>query len=300
MASSLASVDSTSLPSAADPVSGRQLPLSTRFQLGDQITPQQWAFLDEHGFLVFEGVASVAECERISAEADELAARWLREQRHKVFGVPLFIGKGAAGEPFISRLPFTSMFSDYIRGFVRDARFQPIRDLIGKDTRVGDEEKDGAVINRYLNVPGSAYPRLGWHTDGLRDLAYLRMPKQMLNVGLHFEEIRAQDGGLRLLPGTHKQGFRDMCFHKRYFVDHRPDPRELAVETRPGDLTLHDGRLWHRVERSPHTGVRSLRRSMYLPYLTDAYQPKSDASPTPFYHHLGVAMRRHSGLAKRL
>jgi phytanoyl-CoA hydroxylase len=295
-----ATIASPSPSTAARPRSGRSLPLSTRFSLGDEITAQQWAFLDEHGFLVFAGVASEAECERISAEADRLAETWLREGRAEVFGIPLFEGRGPDGQPFISRLPFTSCFSDEIRAFVHDPRFVPIRDLIGANTRVGDREKDGVVMNRFLNVPGSAYPRLGWHTDGLRDLAYLRMPKRMLNVGLHFDRITAADGGLRLLPGTHTQGFRDMAFRKRYFVDHRPDPDEIAVETFPGDVTIHDGRLWHRVERSPHTGWRSLRRAMYLPYLTDEYQPKGEGSPTPIYHRVGRVMRRFGKLSSRL
>ena len=30
---------------------------------------------------------------------------------------------------------------------------------------------------------------------------------------------------------------------------------------------------------------------MYVPYLTDAYQPKDDQSKTPIYHYLGVAER---------
>jgi ectoine hydroxylase-related dioxygenase (phytanoyl-CoA dioxygenase family) len=278
-------------PPPTAPTSGRRLPLTTRFTLGAEITPQQWAFLDEHGFLIFDRVASPVECTQILSEADRLARRWLEEGRTGVNGIPLFVGKGLEGERFIARLPFTSLHSDYLHGFVRDPRFAPIRDLIGADTRVGDAEKDGLVINRYLNVPGSAYPRLGWHTDGLRDLAYLRMPQRMLNVGLHFDRVAAGDGGLRLIPGSHRQGFRAMCTRKLYFLDHRPDPAELAIETEPGDLTIHDGRLWHRVEQSPHTGARSIRRSMYLPYLTDAYQPKDESSPTPIYHHLGAALR---------
>jgi ectoine hydroxylase-related dioxygenase (phytanoyl-CoA dioxygenase family) len=209
-----------------------------------------------------------------------------------VYGIPLFAGKRKDGTPMIQRFPFTSCFSDSIKSFVRDERFAPVRRLVGADTRVGDQEKDGVVINRYLNVPGSVYPRLGWHTDGLRDLFYLRMPKQMLNVGLHFDRCTKDNGGLRLIPGSHKQGFFSMCFRKPYFVSHDVDPQELAVETEPGDLTVHDGRLWHRVQQSPHTGAASLRRSMYVPYLTDAYQPKGEKSGTPVYHHLGKVLRR--------
>lgn len=263
------------------------LPLTTRFRLGPTITDEQRAFLDEHGFLVFEQVASSEELAGMLADLEEVQARWLAENRKFLNGIPLFVGKGASGEPFIQRFTFTSMFAPAIRQFVLDQRFEPVRRLIGENARVGHDEKDGVVVNRYINVPGSAYPQLGWHTDGLRDLFYLRMPQQMLNVGLHFDRVTAAEGGLRLIPGSHNQGFWDMCFRKLYFVSHAPDPKEIAVETQPGDLTVHDGRLWHRVARSPHTGLQSLRRSMYVPYLTGPYEPKSDQSGTPAYHHLG-------------
>lgn len=268
------------------------LPIATRFTLGSRITPVQAAFLDLHGFLVFAQVARTDEVQQILAELARIEQQWLTEQRSEVFGIPLFTGRSDEGQPLIQRFPFTSCFSDYIKTFVRDDRFAPVRGLIGAETRVGDQEKDGVVINRYINVPGSVYPKLGWHTDGLRDLFYLRMPKQMLNVGLHFDRIKKEDGGLRLLPGTHKQGFLSMCFKKPYFVSHAADPQEIVVETEPGDLTVHDGLLWHRVQGSPHTGPRSLRRSMYVPYLTDEFQPKSEQSKTPLYHYLGTAARK--------
>jgi ectoine hydroxylase-related dioxygenase (phytanoyl-CoA dioxygenase family) len=268
------------------------LPLSTRFVLGSEITAEQRAFFDEHGFLVFAGVARPAEVEALTAAVDAVQARWVAEGRRAVHGIPVFIGKDPDGKPFISRFTFTSMFSDVVRSFVLDPRFEPIRRMVGADARVGHDEKDGVVVNRYLNVPGSAYPRLGWHTDGLRDLFYLRMPQPMFNVGLHFDRITAADGGLRLIPGSHRQGFWDMCFRKPYFISHGADPAEVAVETEPGDLTVHDGRLWHRVAQSPRSGWASLRRSMYVPYQTGPYEPKSDRSKTPFYHRLGALARR--------
>ena len=90
---------------------------------------------------------------------------------------------------------------------------------------------------------------------------------------------------------SNKQGFFSMAFGKIYYSD-RPDKKEIAVETHPGDLTVHDGNLWHRVALSTRKGPTSLRRSMYVPYLTDEFQPKDSKSKTPLYHHLGAAIRK--------
>lgn len=274
-----------------DDAEAAALPLSHRFTLGQEITGVQAAFFARHGFLVFAEVARRAELDLILAELDGVQARWIAEGRSKINGIPLFVGKDPDGAPFIQRFTFTSMFSPALRAFVLDPRFEPVRRMVGAEARVGHDEHDGVVINRYVNVPGSVYPRLGWHTDGLRDLAYLRRPQAMFNVGLHFDAIKAEDGGLRLIPGSHTQGLWDMAFRKLYFLDHRPDPAEIAVETLPGDLTVHDGRLWHRVAQSPHTGWRSLRRSMYVPYQTGPLATKTDDSPTPIYHSIGRALR---------
>lgn len=276
------------------------LPLDSRFRLGEELTPLQRAFFGRHGFIVFSRVASQEELDRMDAELHRIQDEWLAEGRKKVFGIPVFVGSDENGDPFIQRFAFTSVFSDVIRDFVRDPRFEPVRKLVGEDARVGDREKDGVVINRNLNVPGSAYPKLGWHTDGLRDLFYFRPVEPQLNVGLHFDRCTAEGGGLRVIPGTHRQGYRSMALRKPYFVWHKPDPEEIAVETEPGDLTVHDGRMWHRVQQSPHTGPKSLRRTMYVPYLTDDYQPKTEDSPTPPYHHIGRALRALRRLRAKL
>ena len=272
-------------------------PINTRFKLGTEITPQQHTFLETHGFLIFDQFASSDEVSAINAEVDRITTSFIEEKRTSVNGIPLFRGKHYDGGGSIQRLPFTSLFSQTIHNFLDDKRFQPIRTLIGEDTRIGHNEKDGCVVNTYFNSPQSAYPKLGWHTDGLRDLFYLRMPKQMLNVGLHLSNCPESNGGLRLLPGTHKQGFLSMCFRKPYFIYHRPDKKELAVETKAGDLTIHDGRLWHRVQQSPNQGAESFRRTMYVPFLTDAYDPKGTQSKMPLYHRLGEAMRRFKGVS---
>jgi len=271
------------------------LPVTTKFTLGDSITDEQKRFLEYYGFVHFESVASDDEIQTILSELDRIEAEWIGEKRRFVYGIPLFWGRDGRGQKFLQRFAFTSRFSSTISCFVSDSRFEPVRKLIGEDARVGEKEKDGVVVNRYLNVRQSAYKRLGWHTDGLRDLFYGRMPLQMLNVGLHLDRCTAEDGALRLIPSTHNQGLRDMLCRKLYFVSHDEDPNEIIVETQAGDLTIHDGRLWHRVAPSTKAAGATLRRTMFVPYLTGPYEPKTESARTPAYHHLGRVNRLFQG-----
>ncbi len=278
-----------------------ELPLGTRFQLRADITPVQYAFLQKNGYLVFAGVASPQEVDRILSEMDGVEAKLLREGIDRVHGVPVWFGTGIDGQLFLQRMGFASVHSPWLEAFVTDTRFEPIRRLIGENARIGTREKDGVVWNRYLNTPGSLRPDLAWHTDSLRDVFYNgTMPGPNLNVGLHFDRIRPEDGGLRVLPGTHTQSGRSTLFHKLHFVTNDDDPREVMVETWPGDLTVHDGRMWHRVKSSPFPGERSLRRSMYVPYVNDDYAPKgADAKTNTYMKVFDKVMGLKGALARR-
>ena len=280
-----------------DPLEAQRIASSladtTRFQLRAEVTPIQKSFLDRRGYLVFDRVARLHELEAILAELDRVEQELLAKGTRQVYGVPVWFGVDPDGKEYLQRMGFTSVYSDYLASFVRDDRFEPVRKLIGEGARIGDREKDGVVFNRYVRSEGSLRPNLAWHTDALRDVFYnWKMPGPMLNVGLHFDRIRPEDGGLRVLPGTHTQSASSTLFSKIHFVTEAPDPQEVAVETWPGDLTVHDGRMWHRVEGSVRTGWESLRRSMYVPYLLDAYQPKSENIPLMLYHRLFDAVLR--------
>lgn len=278
-----------------------ELPVNTRFQLRAFLTPVQYAFLDRYGFILFARVASPAEVERILAEVDAVERKLLDEGITEICGVPAWFGTGPDGQPWLQRMGFSSYYSPWLEAFVTDSRFEPIRRLIGEDARIGTREKDGVVFNRYVNLPGSLRPDLAWHTDALRDVFYNgEMPGPMLNVGLHFDRITPEDGGLRLIPGTHTQSAWSTLFHKIHFVTNDDDPREVMVETWPGDLTVHDGRMWHRVKGSPFTGPRSVRRSMYVPYVVDAYQPKDkDSKPAPYLRVFDLIMRLRGQAGRR-
>lgn len=260
------------------------LSYSTRFKLQDSVTPLQKAYLDHHGFLVFDQVVSTPEVAKLQEEILAVQAKLLGSGTTQVFGVPVWVGEDPDGKPYMQRTGFFSVQSEWAHDLFTSARFEAVRALIGTDARIGEREKDGVVVNRYVNARGSLRPNLGWHTDAMRDLFYnWKVPGPMLNIGIHMDRIRPEDGGLRLLPGTHRDPFLLMAFRKPYFVAHKPDRREVAVETWPGDLTVHDGRAWHRVQTSPHEGWKSERTSLYIPYVNDAYAPKDENSKPMWY-----------------
>lgn len=93
-------------------------------------------------------------------------------------------------------------------------------------------------------------------------------------------------GGVRLIPGSHRQGLFEMLTRKAYLLDHRPDPDAFALEAEAGDLTLHDGRIWHRVAQATATGDARQRRVMYPPVMSGPLEEKHENGPTPLYFRL--------------
>ena len=106
----------------------------------------------------------------------------------------------------------------------------------------------------------------------------------MLNVGLHLDGTpRHQRRPAHLARHPPPKPASTSCSARNTTRTSAPTPRKWAIETEPGDLTVHDGRMWHRVARSPLVGEASRRRVMYVPILAGKYEPKHDNSPTPFY-----------------
>jgi ectoine hydroxylase-related dioxygenase (phytanoyl-CoA dioxygenase family) len=132
---------------------------------------------------------------------------------------------------------------------------------------------------------------MGWHTDSPRDLFLGQKIMPMLNVGIHLDTCLFDNGGLRVLPGTHKQNMIKLLFGKKYFIDNSDDAKEVGFDIHAGDLTVHDGRTWHRVKQSKLVGEASRRRVMYIPIITGKFKPKTEKSKTPFYHKLSPKVR---------
>lgn len=259
-------------------------PPAASFEWTGEYTAEMQAFLSTHGFIRFRGFATPAEVQSLRDELSRIESEWVAANRTEVNGIPLKYGVDENGNKFVNRFAFTSLFSPWLHDWLKDPRFEVVRKICGPDFRIGEREKDGVVVNNFLNVPGSNYTKLGWHIDSLRDIFYGKLPQPMWNVGFYIDDSHANKGALRVIPGTHEQGLAGMLFGKRHFMDNEVDPREYIVEANAGDLTLHDGRLWHRVGKATLTGLASQRRTMYMPFLNGEVEEKNEKSKTPFYH----------------
>ncbi len=257
------------------------------FVLGERLTDEQLQFFDTNGVIIFRNFIPKETVALFIQEVTRIEKEWLEEGRDKVNGVPLKFGKDANGNKMIQRLCFLSLHSKPLHELIQDPRFQLLTQLLAPyEGRVAENEKDGLILNHYIKHPDSAFTQMGWHTDSPRDLFLGQKIMPMLNVGIHLDDCPFENGGLRVLPGTHKQGILKLLFAKKYFVDNNPDAKEVGFDINAGDLTVHDGRIWHRAQQSPFFGEASRRRVMYVPIITGKYMPKHAKSKTPFYHRL--------------
>ncbi|MES2733086.1 MAG: phytanoyl-CoA dioxygenase family protein [Bacteroidota bacterium] len=254
-----------------------------KFSLSEKLTQEQIIFFEEHGFIHFKNFIKPETVQLITQASIEVQQKWLEDGVQKINGVPIKFGKDLNGDPIVQRFAFLNKHHPVLSEFLQDPRFKTLLDLIGPGARLGENERDGMVLNHYVNGPDSKFTQMGWHVDGLRDLFQGPKLNPMLNVGIHLSNLKPENGGLRLIPGTHKQNLYNMLFRKTHFFDHTPDPKEVAIVPQAGDLTVHDGRLWHRVAQSSVIGEESRRRVIYIPIIAGKYAPKDENSKTVFY-----------------
>ncbi len=257
------------------------------FYFSGTLTTEQQKFFDKYGIIQFKKFVDPATVSLFLKETGKVQDQLLTSNTKKVNGIPLKFGTDVDGSRLIQRIAFTSFYSSALSDFLKSKKLERLLTLMGPyEGRIGETEKDGLVFNHYVNTAESKFTQLGWHTDSPRDLFLGTRILPMLNIGLHLDGCHSSTGGLRVIPGTHKQGLLRMLFRKKYFIDHKADKNEVGFDIEAGDLTIHDGRLWHRVQQSSLTGEASRRRVLYFPAITGAYRPKNETSATPLYHKL--------------
>jgi hypothetical protein len=255
----------------------------------------------EHGFLVFSKVATDrGEVGMIGSELDRhRSGMWSAEAQVRTTASRSSGGRtpGKSVPAALSRSRRRSR-SRHQGDFVRDARFAPIRDLVGAGARVGDR-REGRRRREPLrqrarqraSAPGLAHRRASGPV----------LPPHAEADAQHRAAPRSVHRRQRRPPPHPRQP------HAGVLVDVLSEAVLRQPRARP-ERSHHRDRAGrpHRARRAPLAprrridphGPASLRRSMYVPYLTDPYEPKSEQSKMPLYHRLGAAIRKVRSLGR--
>jgi hypothetical protein len=207
-------------------------------------------FIDAAGFVLVKGVF----------DADEIAR--LREivERRQAAAIPddgrSWWAKRGDGASVLCRLIYLGVVEPEIAALGDDPRVQRLAGLASEPLRVARDRSDGisVVIKNPDVVEGLS--DLPWHRDCGLGGHPIKCPA--LNIGVQLDAATAASGRLHFAPGTH----RASC--------HRADlarARTVAVDTEPGDCTVHFGDVMHAAP--PPTGSGPFRRALYLSCLPE-------------------------------
>jgi hypothetical protein len=201
--------------------------------------------LHEMGFALVKGVFRRDEIERLVAIVERRQALAAPGDGHSWWA------KRADGTPALCRLIYLGLAEPAIAALGDDPRIRRLAGLVGEPLRVAHDRSDGHSL--VIKNPGIAegLSDLPWHRDCGLGGHPLTCPA--INIGIQLDAATAASGQLCFAPGTH----RASC--------HRADlarARTVAVDTEPGDCTVHVGDVMHAAP--PPTGAGPGRRTLYL------------------------------------
>lgn len=231
--------------------------------MGDRATAAQWEFFQEHGYLVVTAVLSpsrLRELRQTLEQCYELEGDQAGSEGSDIPGVRRLcnlIGKGQALEQLA----------------VEPIALDLARRAIGDDMR-------WQAMNFHDPIPGDPRPHQPLHADR----AFFPHCTAYFNVVWAIDEMTAENGATRLVPGSHKKP------HPR---DALEDPRapadgEILATCPAGTAIFLHGDLWHgaRANRSPST-----RRVIHMGYCCPNTAPQyeiADSLTPEIRQRLGV------------
>jgi hypothetical protein len=139
----------------------------------------------------------------------------------------------------------------------RDAVLHPVlvamaEQLLGEHGWLLEDDRFGVVYQDARPGEGSAYSRIGWHSD-FQSGPHLQMWPSMAFT-IHIDATSPQNGFLRVVPGSHLGSADGMP------LGFEKVPGEIGVYCERGDVLLHHSNLWHSAARATEDGTAAVRR----------------------------------------
>ncbi|HET7522648.1 MAG TPA: phytanoyl-CoA dioxygenase family protein [Acidimicrobiales bacterium] len=206
-------------------------------------------YLSRVGFTHLAGVFTREEMDALDTEVDRLAAMATPDDEMSWWV------DDPEGERRLCRLVYAGRRSELIAGFENDERVQRLGRLLRPDLQVVSDRMEGTSV--LLKVPGrtTGLSNIPWHQDCGMGGHSIYCPS--VAVGIQITGSDASRGNLLVVPGSHGQ-----TLHYDW-KDRYPEAPVVAVDTEPGDVTLHIADVMH---ASPEPTGQGWRRTMYVTF----------------------------------
>jgi hypothetical protein len=224
---------------------GQVLDLHRSFSVDDPIDELR-SFFDAAGYVHIRSVFGPDEIEQLSEEVERCRAQTTPGDGFSWWSLD------STGREVVTRINHLDRFSDVIARFSHDPRLARYARLAGPDLRVCDDRLDGPMV--FIKNPDVVKGNgdLDWHVDDGVGGHPVMCP--LIQAGIQLDRANADNGQLLVLAGSHR-------FAKHWLTrGHEAGLPVVALDTEPGDLTLHYGDTMHTTPppRSPDAGRRVL------------------------------------------
>lgn len=210
-----------------------------------------------NGFGLLRGALDEATLAGLEEELTAAQQRLVDGTLGRRHGTAILDGPDATidGRPFAHYVTFATEVSPRAAAAVHlPVMGEVVRGVLGPDAWLLDYEQFGVVYQDARPGPGSAYSRIGWHTDHQSGPHLSVWPG--LAFTLHIDATSPANGFLRVLPGSHLGGTDGIP------LGFERVPGEIAVYADRGDILFHHSDLWHAAARATADGDEAVRRHL--------------------------------------
>ena len=236
-------------------------------QAVDSVNPAS-SFVEDFardGYQVVRGLAEPEHCRALCAEVDKALDPPLGPLEYEAeLGYPgaprdLAAAGGLTPRRLLHAYSRGSLFRDWAHSSTVTRR---IRSLMGG--------RPIALVQAHHNCVMTKHPHFGSETGWHQDIRYWSFQRpDLINVWLALGRECRQNGGMRVVPGSHRLDYRPHQFDDALFLRTDLDENRILldqavdVELASGDVLFFHCRLLHAADRNESTG---LKRSLVYTY----------------------------------
>jgi len=207
-------------------------------------------FFDAAGYVHLKGIFTTTEVERLGEEVEHVRTLTTPGDPWSWWSV------NAAGEEVVTRINYLGRHSTLLQEFSFDERLARYARMADPALRVCDDRLDGPMVFIKNSNVVKGNGDLGWHVDDGIGGHPVMCP--LIQAGIQVDHANAANGQLVVLAGSHR-------YTKHWYAwGAEGDLPTIALETEPGDLTLHYGDAMHTTP--PPTADGAGRRALYYKF----------------------------------